>query len=164
MLTTENVDEKLKYYHQEMAYLRKKGAEFAQNYPKLARRLELTSEGSTDPHVERLIESFAFLTARLQKDINQKFPEFTHQILGALYPHLTTPVPSMAIAKFIPDISKIKSTTQIFLLIFIGFLIQRIFHSNWPKTTVAGLQAIDNDCCFILQNHCNPHNRNQNNH
>lgn len=109
MLTAKNIDEKLKYYHEEIEYLRKKGTEFAKSYPKLARRLELTSEGSTDPHVERLIESFAFLTARVQKDINQKFPEFTHQILGALYPYLTTPVPSMAIAKFTPDISKMKS-------------------------------------------------------
>jgi type VI secretion system protein ImpG len=49
----------LHYYVQELAYLRRAGVSFAQRYPKVASRLELSENESPDPHVERLIEAFA---------------------------------------------------------------------------------------------------------
>ena len=60
------LDELLPYYQRELSYLRRAGAEFAGKYPKIGQRLELGLDESPDPHVERLIESFAFLAARLQ--------------------------------------------------------------------------------------------------
>ena len=54
----------LNYYHRELSYLRHAGGIFAARHPKIARRLELNHGESPDPHVERLLESFAFLTAR----------------------------------------------------------------------------------------------------
>ena len=60
-------EESLRYYLDELAYLRRMGQEFAHQYPKIAARLEIANGLSTDPHVERLIESFAFLTARLER-------------------------------------------------------------------------------------------------
>ncbi|HSV28450.1 MAG TPA: type VI secretion system baseplate subunit TssF, partial [Candidatus Omnitrophota bacterium] len=70
---------------------------------KVARALELGREGSADPQVERLIESFAFLTARIQRELDANFPVVPSALLSVLYPHLTAPVPSLSIAQFRPD-------------------------------------------------------------
>jgi len=96
-------DELLRYYNSELTYLRRMGRSFAARYPKIAERLELSGDQSADPHVERLIESFAFLTARIQRQIDSEFPQISASLLGILYPHLVDPVPSMAIARFEVD-------------------------------------------------------------
>ncbi|HVB40930.1 MAG TPA: type VI secretion system baseplate subunit TssF [Terriglobales bacterium] len=98
-----NLDQLFPYYQAELAYLRRMGGAFAARYPKVAARLELSAEESPDPHVERLLESFAFLTARLQHRFDDQFPEITTALLGVLHPHLVNPVPPMAIAQFEPD-------------------------------------------------------------
>ncbi|MBV9506527.1 MAG: type VI secretion system baseplate subunit TssF [Acidobacteriia bacterium] len=96
-------EEILRYYNGEITYLRRAGLSFATRYPKLAARLELSGDHSPDPHVERLIESFAFLTARIHRQIDAEFPQITTALLGTLYPNLVNPVPSMGIAKFDVD-------------------------------------------------------------
>lgn len=90
----------IELFHGELDYLRSAGADFARKYPKLASRLDLGGSESTDPHVERLLESFAFLTARLQNRIHAEFPEVPSALLRILYPHLCDPVPPLAIAHF----------------------------------------------------------------
>ncbi len=97
------------YYQRELTYLRHSGARFAQQYPKIARRLDLSATDSSDPHVERLLESFAYLTARLQRDIDDQYPRFTEALLGVLYPQFVDPIPSFAIAHFdmVPEQGKI---------------------------------------------------------
>ncbi|MBR9972008.1 type VI secretion system baseplate subunit TssF [Magnetospirillum sulfuroxidans] len=102
-MSAEDPDPLFRAYVNELAYLRTAGGEFARIHPKLARRLELSREGSADPQVQRLIESFAFLTGRIQREIEADFPLIPAAVLGTLYPHLTAPVPSMAIARFITD-------------------------------------------------------------
>lgn len=92
--------EVLRYYLQELAYVRRMGREFAREYPKVAARLELSDGVSSDPHVERLIESFAFLTARLERRLDLELPEISTALLGVLYPSLANPVPPLAIARF----------------------------------------------------------------
>ena len=93
-------EELLKYYKSELTYLRRMGSVFAERYPKVAKRLELGHDECSDPHVERLIEAFAFLTGRLQHEIDSEFPDITSALLNILYPQLTSPIPSMAIAQF----------------------------------------------------------------
>ncbi|MGB0683439.1 MAG: type VI secretion system baseplate subunit TssF [Magnetovibrionaceae bacterium] len=93
----------LEYYRRELRYLRDVGAGFARKYPKIASRLQMGKDESPDPHVERLIESFAFLTGRLQHGIDSEFPEIPTALLNLLYPHLLDPVPSLGIARFDPD-------------------------------------------------------------
>lgn len=90
----------LPYYERELAFLRRYGREFAERYPKIAGRLQLTAEGSQDPHVERLIEAFALLTSRVSKRIDDDYPEFTDALLDVLYPHYLRPFPSCSIAQF----------------------------------------------------------------
>jgi len=93
-------DELLTFYERELVFLRRMGAEFALRYPKIAARLELDEERVEDPHVERLIEAFAYLTARVGLKIDDEFPEITEAFLNVLYPHYLAPIPSMAISQF----------------------------------------------------------------
>ncbi len=104
-------DELLRYYWQELTYLRKMGEVFSRRYPKVAARLELEPEQSADPHVERLIESFAFLTGRIQRDLDADFPEIAAELLSILYPQLLLPIPSLSIARFDVDPDRGKLTT-----------------------------------------------------
>ncbi len=90
----------LPYYERELGYLRRYGREFAERYPKIAGRLQLSADGSQDPHVERLIEAFALLTARVSKRVEDDYPEFTDALLDVLYPHYLRPFPSCSIACF----------------------------------------------------------------
>lgn len=96
-------DELLSYYNRELSFLRRLGGEFAETHPKIAGRLQLTADSAEDPHVERLIEAFAYLTARIRCKLDDDFPEITAAFLNVLYPHYLAPIPSMAIARFVPD-------------------------------------------------------------
>src|SRR3954452_12336936 len=95
------IDELLHYYHAELAYLRELGAEFAAKYPKVASRLQLEADKCEDPHVERLLEGVAFLTARIRRKIDDECPEITDSLLGLLYPHSRRPIPSMSVVQFV---------------------------------------------------------------
>ncbi len=93
-------DELLGYYERELIFLRRMGAEFARKYPKIAARLLLDEEKIEDPHVERIIEAFAFLTGRISLKLDDELPEITESFLNVLYPHYLSPIPSMAITQF----------------------------------------------------------------
>jgi type VI secretion system protein ImpG len=93
-------DELLGYYERELIFLRRMGAEFAAKYPKIAARLHLRDEKIEDPHVERMIESFAFLAGRIGLKLDDELPEITESLINLLYPHYLAPIPSMAIAQF----------------------------------------------------------------
>ncbi|WP_435169936.1 type VI secretion system baseplate subunit TssF [Falsirhodobacter sp. 1013] len=93
----------LRLYNEELAYLREMGDEFAAAYPKVAGRLGLEAGEASDPHVERLLEGVAFLSARVQAKLRARFPDFTQGLLDIVYPHFTSPIPSMVIAGFTPD-------------------------------------------------------------
>jgi type VI secretion system protein ImpG len=93
-------DELLGYYERELIFLRRMGAEFARKYPKVAGRLQLDEEKIEDPHVERIIEAFAFLTGRISLKLEDELPEITESFLNVLYPHYLAPIPSMAITQF----------------------------------------------------------------
>ena len=93
-------DELLGYYERELIFLRRMGGEFANKYPKIAARLQLDEEKIEDPHVERMIEAFAFLSGRIGIKLDDELPEITESFINLLYPHYLAPIPSMAIAQF----------------------------------------------------------------
>jgi type VI secretion system protein ImpG len=104
-------DELLEYYERELTYLRQLGAEFAEKYPKVASRIMLEPNHCEDPHVERLIESFAFLAARVHLKLDDEFPEITEALLSVLYPHYIRPIPSCTVVQFHLDPEQGKLTT-----------------------------------------------------
>ena len=114
-------DPLLHYYERELTFMRESGAEFAKKYPKIASRLLLEPDRCEDPHTERLLEAFSFLTGRIQKKIDDSYPELTESLLQIIYPHYTRPLPSMTVVKFMPRLQnvptsghRVKKGTQLF--------------------------------------------------
>ena len=94
----------LRYYNEELRHLREMGAEFAQQFPKIAARLGIEGLEVTDPYVERLLEGFAFLAGRIQLKMDAEFPRFTQRLLEIVYPQFLAPTPAMLIARVNPDL------------------------------------------------------------
>lgn len=92
----------LSFYAQELAAIRRAASQFAADHPKVAGNLRVSPNAVDDPHVARLIESFAYLTARVRQKLDDDFPELTDALLGMIYPHYVTPMPSMAIVQMKP--------------------------------------------------------------
>jgi type VI secretion system protein ImpG len=109
-------DALLSYYERELSYVRQMGAEFARKYPKIAGRLLLEHDKSTDPHTERLLEAFAFISGRIHKKIDDDFPEITESLFNIIYPHYNNPIPSLTIVRFEPIMQNISEA---------GYLIER---------------------------------------
>ncbi|ARN20675.1 type VI secretion system baseplate subunit TssF [Piscinibacter gummiphilus] len=93
----------LRLYNDELAHLREVGAEFAAEFPKIAARLSMDGVEVTDPYVERLLEGFAFMSARVQLKLNAEYPQLIQHLLETVYPGFLSPVPSMMIARLRPD-------------------------------------------------------------
>jgi len=95
----------LQYYNRELEHVQEMGAEFAKEFPKIAGRLGMEDLPCSDPYVERLLEGFAFMAARIQLKLDAEFPKFTQHLLEIVYPHYLKPIPSMLIAQLSPDLS-----------------------------------------------------------
>ncbi|HUI61215.1 MAG TPA: type VI secretion system baseplate subunit TssF [Steroidobacteraceae bacterium] len=96
----------LEYYNRELQFMRETGAEFARQYPRVAARLGLDGLECADPYVERLLEGFAFLAARVQLKLDARHPQFTQQLLDLVYPGFLAPVPAAAIVEMMPDLEE----------------------------------------------------------
>src|SRR6476469_3142899 len=92
-------DDLLLYYERELPYLRRLGAEFAARYPKVASRLQLEPTKCDDPHVERLLEGFAFLAARVHHRLDDDLPEVSEALLDVLHPQHVRPIPSISLVE-----------------------------------------------------------------
>lgn len=95
----------LRLYTDELTHLREVGAEFAHEFPKVASRLGMEGMEVSDPYVERLLEGFAFLAARVQLKMESEEPRLIAHLLEAAYPNFLAPVPSMMIARLGVDTS-----------------------------------------------------------
>jgi type VI secretion system protein ImpG len=93
----------LRYYNQELRYLREMGAEFARDFPKIAGRLGMEGMEVADPYVERLIEGCAFLAARVQLKQDAEYPQLAQRLLEMVCPNLAAPIPSMLVARLKPS-------------------------------------------------------------
>ena len=104
-------DDLLDYYERELTYIRKMAIQFSAKYPKIASRLQLEPDKCEDPHVERILEGFSFLAARVHLKIDDDFPEITEALMSVVYPQFVRPIPSMSIVEFQLDQDKGKVTT-----------------------------------------------------
>jgi type VI secretion system protein ImpG len=129
-------DDLLLYYERELDYLRKSAAQFSARHPKVASRLVLEPTKCEDPHVERLLEAFAFLAARVHLKMDDEFPEITEGLLTVVYPQLVRPLPSMSVVEFQLDPEKGKLTS--------GLKIER--HAQLLSKPVAGVPCAFRTC------------------
>jgi type VI secretion system protein ImpG len=93
-------DEQFDYYERELAFMRDQSREFAARHGAAARALLLGDNESRDPHVERLIQSFALISARIHFRLDDQYTEFTEGLLNVLYPHYLAPIPSTTLVRF----------------------------------------------------------------
>jgi len=89
----------LQFYEDELRHVREMAADFGALHPLVAGQLRIRKDGCDDPFVERLLEGFAFLSARIHEQIDQEFPVFTQSLLESIYPGLLCPTPSMGIVQ-----------------------------------------------------------------
>ena len=75
------------------------GQAFGQANPTIA---GLLAERGTDPDVERLLEGFCFLTARIRERLDQAVPEVVHGLTELLLPHFLRPLPAATVLEFTP--------------------------------------------------------------
>jgi len=88
------------YYTHELQALRILGAEFSEKNPGLSSFLARKGQ---DPDVERLLEGFSFLTARLRQYMDEELPEVSHTLAQLLWPNYLRPIPSYSILKYAPS-------------------------------------------------------------
>jgi type VI secretion system protein ImpG len=91
-----------RYYEEELNYLIEAGREYSRIHPDRARFLNLSDPRHRDPHVERLVEAFAFLAGNVRRKLDDDFPELTHSLLELVWPYHLRPIPSMALLEFKP--------------------------------------------------------------
>lgn len=97
-------------FSEELHYLHELGNDFVKDNPQLAR---LLGNGGSDPDVERLMEAFAFLTARLRLKLEDDLPELIHPMLQLLWPNYLRPLPSVTIIQFMPRMQALSQAQQI---------------------------------------------------
>jgi len=122
----------LRYYNQELRYLRELGGEFAQEFPKIAARLGMEGLEVADPYVERLLEGSAFLAARVQLKLDAEFTRLSHRLLELVYPAFMAPQPAMLVARIqpVPDANLLK-----------GHLLPRDSVLTGPATGASGTRC-----------------------
>lgn len=111
-------DRLLPYFNRELLAIRKLAGEFADAHPKIAGRLRLSQDAIDDPHVARLLDGVAYLSARVHQRLDDEFPELTDALLSALYPGFLAPIPSAAIMQFAckPDLQNAAEIPAGFIL------------------------------------------------
>ena len=95
-----------KYYQSELSYLRELGTEFAATHPELA---DVFAAKGGDPDVERLLEGFSFLTARLRARVDDAVPELVESLAQLSFPHYVRTLPSSAIVEFTPSTQALRA-------------------------------------------------------
>jgi len=101
------------YYEEELRYLLDVGKEFSKAHPERARYLNLDNVRARDPHVERLLEAFAFLTGRIRRKLDDDLPELSQSLMTLLWPHYLRPIPATAMLEFRPVEGMVEGTQTI---------------------------------------------------
>ena len=93
----------LDFYERELIALQRAGGEFAARYPGPASRLHMSGETCGDPHVERIIQATALLSARISKVLEDSYPQITESFFETLFPHYLRAYPACAIVRIETD-------------------------------------------------------------
>lgn len=106
------IEELLPYYEKQLQEFGQQSREFAQKYPKIAQRLSLNQEQIDDPHIERLIQAFSLVAARIDKKLADSYEVFTRSLFQVMFPQYLKPFPACSVVSF-EDLNKIKKLTEV---------------------------------------------------
>lgn len=105
------IEELLPYYEKQLQEFGQQSREFSQKYPKIAQRLSLNQEQIDDPHIERLIQAFSLIAARVDKKLADSYDIFTRALFEVMFPQYLRHFPSCTVVSF-EDINKVKQLTE----------------------------------------------------
>ena len=105
------IEELLPFYEKQLQEFAQQSREFAEKYPKIAQRLSLNQEQIDDPHIERLIQAFSLIAARIDKKLVDSYDVFTRSLFEVMFPQYLRHFPACTIVSF-EDINKIKQLTE----------------------------------------------------
>lgn len=105
------IEDLLPYYEKQLQEFGQQSRVFAEKYPKIAQRLSLNQEQIDDPHIERLIQSFSLIAARMDKKLADSYDMFTKSLFEIMFPQYLRHFPSCSIVSF-EDKNKIKQLTE----------------------------------------------------
>ena len=109
------IEELLPYYEKQLQEFVQQSREFSQKYPKIAQRLSLNQEQVDDPHIERLIQSFSLIAARIDKKLADSYDIFTRSLFEVMFPQYLKPFPACTVVSF-EDLNKCKQLTEAHLI------------------------------------------------
>ncbi|WP_286715303.1 type VI secretion system baseplate subunit TssF [Acinetobacter sp. UBA2581] len=105
------IEDLLPYYEKQLQEFSQQSREFATKYPKIAQRLSLNQEHIDDPHIERLIQAFSLISARIDKKLNESYEIFTRSIFEVMFPQYLKTFPACSIVSF-EDSNKTKNLKE----------------------------------------------------
>ena len=105
------IEELLPYYEKQLQEFGQQSREFAEKYPKIAQRLSLNQEQIDDPHIERLIQAFSLVAARIDKKLADSYDVFTSALFEVMFPQYLKHFPSCTVVSF-EDINKQKQLAE----------------------------------------------------
>lgn len=89
------------YYTEEHDYLMRRGRAFAREFKRLMPFFH-EYERYPDPHVDRILEGVAFLTARLHRAFDENKGHLAMQFLRSFWPQFLRPIPSTTLIELKP--------------------------------------------------------------
>jgi len=90
------IEELLPYYEKQLQEFAQQSRDFSNKYPKIAQRLSLNQEQIDDPHIERLIQAFSLVAARIDKKLDDSYEVFTRSIYEVMFPQYLKPFPAIS--------------------------------------------------------------------
>lgn len=123
-----------RYFDDEIYFLKESGKQFAKDYPDVGALLEGSSAQDRDPAVERLLEGFAFLTARIRQEMDHESNSLAKELIESTQPDLLQPLPSSTLVQIQPPHSELE---------------QHLVYRDMPITT-AHLPALGYACQFSI--------------
>jgi len=94
------IEELLPYYEKQLQEFGQQSRAFADKYPKIAQRLSLNQEQIDDPHIERLIQAFSLIAARIDKKLADSYDIFTRSLFEVMFPQYLRHFPACSVVSF----------------------------------------------------------------
>ncbi len=99
-------DSLMAWYERELTLLWEGARRFAEQHPQQAQHLGISYDTVDDPHVARVIESFALLTARMARQASEESGQISIDLLQVIFPQYLQPLPSASMIRIAPDIDQ----------------------------------------------------------
>jgi type VI secretion system protein ImpG len=109
------IEELLPYYEKQLQEFGQQSRAFADKYPKIAQRLSLNQEQIDDPHIERLIQAFSLIAARIDKKLADSYDIFTRSLFEVMFPQYLRHFPACSVVSF-EDLNKQKQLTDVHVI------------------------------------------------